>query len=83
MTPLYASCPVLTDFLTREMDSPPEGLDLVDLGDAKFDAQAPGEVEDGSPYGQHQQQLKQLVEAASQVPWYVGSSEGWAVSSAQ
>ena len=28
--------------------------------------QAPGEAEDGSPYGQHQQQLKQLVEAASQ-----------------
>ena len=39
VTPLYASCPVLTDFLTREMDAPPEGLDLVDLGDAKFDAQ--------------------------------------------
>lgn len=66
VTPLYASCPVLTDFLTREMDSPPEGLDLVDLVDTKFDAQAPGEAEDGSPYGQHQQQLKQLVEAASQ-----------------
>jgi len=40
VTPLYASCPVLTDFLTRGMDAPPPGLDLVDLGEAKFDAQA-------------------------------------------
>ena len=30
VTPLYASCPVLTDFLTRGMDAPPPGLDLVD-----------------------------------------------------
>ena len=29
-------------------------------------AQAPGEAEDGSPYGQHQLQLKQLVESTSQ-----------------
>ena len=40
VTPLYASCPVLTDFLTRGMDAPPLGLDLVGLGEAKFDAQA-------------------------------------------
>lgn len=66
VTPLYASCPMLTDFLTREKDTPPEGLDLVDLGDPKFDAQQPGDADDGSPYGQHQMQLKQLVESASQ-----------------
>ena len=71
VTPLYASCPVLTDFLTREKDSPPEGLDLLDMGDPKFDAQAPGEADDGSPYGLHQQQLKHLVERASQVMHYV------------
>ena len=65
VTPLYASCPVLTDFLTRDKDMPPEGLDLVDLGDPKFDAQQPGDADDGSPYGQHQTQLKQLVESAS------------------
>ena len=51
MTPLYASCPVLTDFLTREMDAPPEGLDLVDLGDAKFDAQVNTRDSNCSPLG--------------------------------
>ena len=65
VTPLYASCPNLLDFLTREKDMPPEGLDLMDLGDPNFDTQAAGEA-DGSPYGQHQAQLKQLVESASQ-----------------
>ena len=67
VTPLYASCPDLADFLTRGKNQPPEGLDLTDLGDSKFDSQATGEA-DGSPYGQHQAQLKQLVESASQVP---------------
>ena len=65
VTPLYAACPDVSDFLTRGKNQPPEGLDLTDLGDPKFDSQATGEA-DTSPYGLHQAQLEQLVESTLQ-----------------
>ena len=58
--PQYA-CADVVDFLERERNMPPQGLDMVlDVGDAP-DAGA----SDGSADGTHQAQLKRLVDATS------------------
>jgi hypothetical protein len=60
--PQYA-CPELVDFLEREKNAPPPGLDLVlELHETPDAAAGP----DGSAEGARQAQLKRLVESASQ-----------------
>lgn len=65
-SPQYASCPELEDFLEREKNMPPFGLDidLLEPHDAAGDA--PAASPDGSIEGARQAQLKALVDSAAQ-----------------
>ena len=58
------NCPELADFLEREKNMPPAGLDLVlDAHEAGADAEG---ALDGSAEGARQASLKRLVDAAAQ-----------------